>query len=258
MNEVVKEKLFQRCENSFFTYEEGQLNTYNKLDSISSSYRIYKDGLVGIYCCQGEIEDEKGYHRAFEKLSQEKKYPFKLETGVRYRDKTEKEVPDSELKALAEECMDYLRSNYPQFIFSATFEANKTTNIMTNDLGLNYTNIDSAVNADVRFKHIKSTDIVDGGFHLGLRNFDKNVFFKMADDYLKNYENIVELPEELIYDTQYYGIANMLISQLNAEQLALGTSLLSGKVGQKIFSTDFTLFHDVSDDECWFNTFWDR
>ena len=69
--------------------------------------------------------------------------------------------------------------------------------------------------------------INDGQFHLGLRSFDLN------------------------------GFLGKLNESLNAEKICLGTSLLSGKIGEKVFADDFSLFHDVSDEECWHNSFCD-
>ena len=49
----------------------------------------------------------------------------------------------------------------------------------------------------------------------------------------------------------------MLKDSLNAEKLSLGTSLLSGKVGEKVFSEKLSVSHNVSDSKMWMNTFWD-
>jgi len=122
---------------------------------------------------------------------------------------------------------------------------------------MEYENIDCAVNVSVTFKHVDSKDITDGYFSFSLRDFDKEVFTKMADNYLANYETELELPEEIIINSQYYGLLGALSSNLDGESIALKTSLLSDKIGEKVFSEDFTLLHDVSDKECWFNRFWD-
>ena len=50
---------------------------------------------------------------------------------------------------------------------------------------------------------------------------------------------------------------SLLVQSLNAENLALGTSLLAGKVGEKVFADNFTMIHNVSDSKMWMNTFWD-
>lgn len=239
-------------------YEENKLLSFHKRNTKTTSYRLYQDGKVGIHCQVGEISDEEGFARAEDNLLERPRlYPFELETGNRHRDKTERLFTDQELLDIAKDCMDYICGKYPQFTFSANFIQSKKVDSCVNDKGMDYSNTDCAVSVNIGFKHVESKDISDGGFGLGIRNFDKQVFCKMADDYLANYEKEVELPDEIIIDMQYYSLLGMLSGCLNGENIALGISLLSGKIGEKIFSEDFTLANDVSDEECWFDPFWD-
>lgn len=254
----MREKYRNENRTSSVTYEENKLLSFHRQSSVTSSFRVHKDGEVGIHYQVGELSDEEGFRKAQENLSvRPRSYPFELETGKRSRDMTERELTDKELMDVAAECMQYLFDRYPRFTFRADFDQTKTTNHWINDKGMDYSNTDCSVNVSVGFKHVDSKDISDGSFGFSLRDFDKKVFFNMADNFLTNYEKEVELPEEIIIDAQYYGLLGCLSSQLNAEHLALNTSLLSGKVGEKVFSEDFTLWHDVSDKECWFNCFWD-
>lgn len=252
-----REKVMRKETTTKISYVEGKMEDFFKMNRTICSYRVYKDGCVGIYCQNGEIEDNLGYEKAKANLVRERKYPYEMETGTRTRNKVEKEVTDRELKALAEEGMDYLKASYPQFIFHGFFEQRKCVETRINSRGMDYSNTDGCINVHIEFKHKDGTDLIDGDFNFSLRNYDKQVFCKMADDYLANFEKEVDLPEELIIDTQYYGFIGKVIQQLHAENLALGTSLLTGKVGQQIFSENFTLYHDVSDKETWFNPFWD-
>ncbi len=239
-------------------YEENKLLSFNRNNSKSASYRVHKDGQVGVHYQVGEITDEEGYAKAEENLRERPRpYPFELETGKRSRDKTERELTDKELMDISKECMAYICEKYPRFVFHSTISQRKQTTFMTNEKGMEYSNTDCAVSVYVGFKHVESKDIVDGGFNFSLRDFDMEVFTKMADNYLANYENQVEMPEEVIIDSQYYNLLGILSNNLDGENIALKTSLLSDKIGQKVFSEDFTLVHDVSDEETWFNRFWD-
>lgn len=254
----MREKYVDEVTFSEIKYEENKLLSFNKSNSISYSFRVHRDGMVGVHYQMGEMSDEEGFALAEENLKERPRpYPFELETGKRSRDKTERQVTDKELMEIAKECMTYICETYPRFIFSASFSQKKETIRCSNDKGMDYANTDCAVDVGIGFKHVDSKDITDGGFGFGLRNFDKEIFIKMADNYLANYEKEVELPEEIIIDTQYYGFLGILSANLDGESLALKTSLLSGKIGEKVFSEDFTLVHDLSDEECWFNRFWD-
>ncbi len=254
----MREKMLIEEVNSQIKYEENKLLSFHRSSTDTTSYRVYEDGKVGIHYQVGKMSDEEGFALAEENLKvRPRPYPFTLESGVRSRNKIEREVADRELMDIAKECMAYILENYPRFVFTAGFSQRKVIASQTNDAGMAYENIDCAVSVDISFKHVDSKDITDGYFGFSLRDFDMEVFTKMADNYLANYETEVELPEEIIIDTQYYGLLGALNSNLDGENIALKTSLLTDKIGEKVFSEDFTLAHDVSDEETWFNRFWD-
>lgn len=254
----MKEKYFAEDITTEITYEENKLKAFNRRINRETSYRVHQDGYVGIHHQIGEIADDEGYAKAKENLTERPRpYPFEVEAGKRNRDKTERQISDKELLDTAKECMQYICERYPQFVFSANFNQFFEKQCWMNDKGMEYSNADCAVSANIGFKHVDSKDICDGGFGFSQRSFDKEIFFKMADNYLENFETEMELPEEIIIDMQYYGLLGMLAEYLNGENLALGRSLLNGKIGQKIFSEAFTLEEDLSDEECWFDRFWD-
>jgi len=254
----MREKLTLERMNSRIEYWENTLKSFHKIITQAASYRVYRDGKVGIYLQIGENDDVEGYRKAEENLlERERPYPFELETGVRKRDKTERELTDKELMDIAKDCMDYLVEKYPQFSYRMIVEQTKTLLQQTNDCGMDYEDTDGSVSVTVIFKHVDSPDYVNGSFSFSLRDYDSAVFCEMADNYLDNFEKELELPEELIIDMQYYGLLGKLHECLNYENMSLGTSLLANKIGEKLFSEEFTLMHDVSDEECWFNPFWD-
>ncbi len=254
----MREKYRRESVVSQIKYVENKPLLFHKSSVVEASFRVHQDGFVGVHYQEGEICDEEGFALAEENLKERPRpYPFELETGKRSRDKTERQVSDKELMGMAKECMDYIIEKYPRFTCTLELEQKKTTDICTNEKGMDYSNTDCATSICVEFKHVDSKDLSDGNFGFSLRNFDMAVFTSMVDNFFANYETEVELPEEIIMDMQYYGLLGTLAYHLNGERIALKTSLFSDKVGEKVFSEDFTLLHDVSDKECWFNRFWD-
>ncbi len=254
----MKEKYIFEGKISSVSYRNNELFSFDRNNYQFASYRVYQNGQVGIYYQKGSISDEEGFARAKENLLiRPRPYPFEPESGKRRRDKTEKIFTDKELMELAKECMQYVCDKYPQFSFASDFGQHKTYTRWTNDKGMNYANTDCAITANLFFKHKDCRDISDGSFGLGMRSFDKEKFMEMADNYLENYEKKLEIPEDIIIDMQYDSLLGMLGNSLDGENLALGTSLLTGKMGEKVFSEDLTLLHDVSDEECWYHQFWD-
>ncbi len=237
--------------------EETKIKTFSKDDRMNRSFRVYDGGYAGIQFVQGSADEDTCYKKAQDNLILKRPYKFPLETGVRHRDKTEREYSDKELMEIAREAVTYLEKNYPDFIFGGEVSAVREVKSMSNSLGLDYSNTDGMLNIGISFKHKDSKDITDGWFSIGQRNFDFKKFTDMADNYLSNFTNMVELPEELIIQRQYYGFLAKLDECLNAENLALGTSLLTGMIGEKVFADSFSLTHDVSDKETWCTPFFD-
>lgn len=237
--------------------EESKIKAFNKDSRTNYSYRVYDGGYAGIQFVQGSLDSEEGYRKAQDNLVLKRPYKFSLETGVRHRDKTEWEYSDNELMDIARETVEYLKAHFPDFIFKGSVSTNKRTLALQNSCGLDYSNTDNVLDIGIGFKHKDSKDIDDGWFSIGQRSFDFKKFTDMADNYLQSFTNPVELPEELILQTQYYGLLSKLTDCLEAENLALKTSLLSGKIGEKVFADSFTLIHNVSDNETWFTPFFD-
>ncbi|MCR5816816.1 MAG: hypothetical protein K6F91_08040 [Ruminococcus sp.] len=252
-----RELITSKYDYSEVQIEETKIKAFNKDSRTDRSYRVYDGEYAGIQYIQGSIDDEEGYKKAQDNLALKRPYKFTLETGTRHRDKTERRYTDKELMEIAREAVEHLKTHYPDFIFSGSVFTDKRTMSMTNTLGLDYSNTDSQLCMQIVFKHKDSKDLDDGWFSIGQRKFDFKKFADMAENYLSNFTNTVELPEELIIQDQYYGYMSKFYECLDAENIALGTSLLKDKIGQKVFADSFTLSHDVTDKETWFAPFFD-
>ncbi|MBR1753161.1 MAG: hypothetical protein IJ740_20165 [Ruminococcus sp.] len=237
--------------------EETKIKAFNKDSRTNYSYRVYDGENAGVQFVQGEIGDEAGFKQAEDNLILKRPYKFSLESGTRHRNKTEREYTDKELIDISGQALEYLKTKFPDFIFSGSVYTHKGIRAMKNTCGLDCSDTDCTFEISLGFKHKDSKDIDDGWFSIGQRTFDFKKFTDMAENYLTNFTNMVELPDELIIQTQYYGYLSKLHECLDAENLALKTSLLSGRVGEKIFSDSFTLMHNVSDKEAWFTPFFD-
>lgn len=236
---------------------ENQIVSFDKINGESCSFRVYKDGIAGIYYHQGKISDEEGYAKAEKNLELMRPYPFELETGVRSRDKTEKPLTDEEVMTTAAKVLKYLRKKYPDYTFGGNVYSNHWAEKRENSAGMKYECKDANCGINIEFKHKDSKDISDGYISFTQRTLRPRAFYKIADNILENFTKEVPMPEECIIIDKYYGYTSLLRSSLDLENLKNGTSLLSGKVGQKVFSEELTVVHDVSDKNSWCSTFWD-
>ncbi len=253
----MKEKYVLHAVSSSVGIEENRVCSFDKRDQTFMSFRVQEEGILGVHFQQGEMGDEEGYARARRNLSLKRPYPYEMETGSRSRDKTERVLTDRQLMEITREALEHLSSRYPDFTFNGGFSQRAMYSGQENDRGLNYSYRDCTTDFDLSFKHRDSRELSDGGFSIGQRDFDMEKLYAMADNYLAAYGTLLELPDEIIVQTQYYGLLGYLTSNLNAESMSLGTSLLSGRIGEKVFSEQFSLAHDVSENECWNIPFFD-
>jgi len=253
----MKEKIQQHIILSKVEFIENKIKSFHKSDSTCTSFRVYKNGEAGIHRQIGEITDEEGYKRAEENLCLHRPYPYSLESGKRSRNKIEQNYTDKYLLDLAKEALAHISEKYPQYTLSGSFSMQTSRLAQTNEAGLDYENLDCHVQAMFEYKHKDSKHMADGHFSISERNFSIEKLYDMADNYLGAFEKQVELPEEAILQTQYYDLVRGFTGNLNAENLSLGASLLAGKLGQQVFSEEFTLVDDVSDEYCWHSPFWD-
>ena len=252
-----KEKYTSTTVYSEVKVEESEIVSFNKYDKTSRSFRVYKDGFVGVHFQQGKITDKEGYALAEKNLEAKRPYPFELESGERSLDKTEKLLSDEELLKKAKSELSFLKRNFPDFTFSAIFFTNSYFEEQKNSTGMNYSVRDGHNGIAITYKHKDSKDLDDGYFNVSMRKYSSAKFRKIAANYLTNYGKKLKMPKECIIMMPEWNLNGKLKESLNAEGLALGTSLLAGKIGEKVFSENLTVYHDVSKKNIWMSTFWD-
>lgn len=254
---MLKEKYVNTNIGSEVKIVENQIISFDKYTSQDTSFRVHKDGFVGIHYEKGKMSDDEGYAKAEKNLELKRPYPFELETGKRSRDKTEEVLTDEQLMAISKKAIKYLRKKYPDYTFEGSLGTNRWSETMWNSKGMDYCCKDGTNSINFSFKHKDSKDISDGYISFTQRKLKLRHFYSIADNILGNFVKEVPMPEECIIIDKYYGYTGKLNESLDAEKIKLGSSLLSDKMGQKVFSDDVTVFHDVTDKNSWMSTFWD-
>ena len=257
IRKMMREKYTLRAVISAVGIEENKIHAFNRRNEQYFSFRVQEDGCLGVHFQIGEMGDEEGYARARKNLVLKRPYPFTLETGRRSRDLTERVLTDRELMEIAGEALDHVHSLHPDFTLNGGFVQSIVYSGQETDRGLEYSNRDCTTEFRFSFRHRDSRDLTDGGFSIGQRDFDARKLYAMADNYLAGFGAERDLPDEIIVQMQYYDLLGLLAGSLNAESMCLGTSLLSGRIGEKVFADHFSLAHDVSEQECWNTPFFD-
>jgi len=99
---------------------------------------------------------------------------------------------------------------------------------------------------------------MDGFIYYQGNQLKPKTFCDYADKYCSVFQNQVDLPSEGEYPVVVagYNFFSKLMQEMSGLAYGMGSSLLSGKIGQKIFNDKFTLYQD-SDPVTTFDTFFD-
>ncbi len=254
---MIKEKYINKNIDSNVTICENTISCFNKINAENYSYRVYEKGMVGIFYHQGNDIKEQGYANAEKKLILRRSYPFELEKGIRHRDKSESPLSDKQLIETANELLHFFANFYPQFTFSGTIGTHIWKEGIINTKGMDYSCKDANSYIDLKFKHKDSKNLQDGRIFFTQRTFHNNLFYNVCNNILQNFTKQLTMSEYCLIVDSYHQYTSFLEYSLSLEQILTGKSLLSNKLHKKVFSEKLTVFHDVSDENCWMNTFWD-
>lgn len=225
------------------------INSLRRNDICRKAARVFKDGSLGLAAAQGEISFSQLLRKAEDGLTLGLQWNYPLPENLVYKkDVTQGLKPLSEEGILnfGESLLKELTSRNPDFIFSNQMRDMRKTVILKNSKGVSLSRTTQEREVSLIFKHRESSNIIDG--FLGtrsLRLLDTKEYLQRYTQILQGYRSlkrihsgrkkVVFLNEEILFRKFY--------ESLRGDKYHQGASLLSGKLGRKIFSEGFTL-HD--------------
>ena len=249
----MKRELYQ------YTIQEVSLNvTAGYVDSIrrknitKTGCRVYDNGCIGVAGVLGEATADT-WKAAEEALEDQVPYAFEPTVGDgKVRCFGTAAMTEQAFLAEVEDCLERLRTEHPDFVFSNKVQLVSAKERLQNDTGLFYENEDSAILMELLIKHVDSVNVFDGFLSKISRTFEKEVFLQEARRILESFRTPAELPlldadgkMPVILSSSH--LLGKFVSDLNGEQIGGGTSLFAGHLGEKLFSENFSLIQDVSD-----------
>jgi PmbA protein len=165
-----------------------------------------------------------------------------------------------ELLEVAEDILAELRNKYDQFLFSEKISVKEMIVQMRNSEGLDLEYRDAWFELGLILKEKSSANLFDGFVQYFGRTFDQKKFWDFNKGYLEAYGNSAALPEGeklpvfVLDASELNGFMN---KSLNGERYANGSSVLSGKLGEQLFSEKIT-FGQNFDASMTFEPFFDH
>ena len=247
---MIREVYINRMKEIALNVTQTRIDSIRKKDITKSGCRVYKDGYIGVSGSLGEPTEET-WNEAIKNLENKVPYNFEVcKDRKRRRDLRECNMSSDEFLKKAEELLEIIRSEFPNFIFSNKIKSIETEITLKNDVGLEYVNLDKYYQTELIIKHKESVNVFDTAVQRCERQFDIEAIVKDVRDYLTAFDNIVEIPKEtkIPVISNFYDLGEKVIEGLNGNDLYKGTSIFNNKLGKEVFSKDFTVYVDRSEE----------
>lgn len=222
---------------------QSQIDSIRRKHIVKSGCRVYDGGLIGIAGTLGEAV-QATWDEARANLDRKVPYPYPPEQGkVRHEDRREAVLDDAAFTARAEQLLARLRTAFPRIIFSNKINRTQEIQSLTNDAGLDYEARDLYYTVGLLVKDVDSVSVFDSVAEYYSRTFDVDAIFDQISQVIAAHGTPVDLPEgrSLPIIVQPGALLEPLAQALHGQLFHRNASLLSGKLGQKLFSEDFTL-----------------
>lgn len=251
---MVVEKYSNRIKETSINIVQTSVESIRKKDITKTGMRVYKDGFIGISGSLGNAEDSVLIKEAEEALAN--KIPYNLEPTANKEEAIDcrRELLDDE--AFVNEIgivMEELKKSQPNFYFTNKINLVEQEINLSNIRNLNLSYKDRYMLAELVFKEKSSKNIMDGFVEFQGRKYNRDAFLSLTNSTCDAYSNLLPFDKEGTYPVVFSMLEGLplmkFLQDLNANLFSTGSSLLSGKTGEKLFSSDFTLYQSLNPED---------
>ena len=226
-----------------------------------TAMRLYDGEHIGIAGALGDGDEGDLVTRAEKALARNLEYPFQPISG----EKRSEEAPsnfnsDQEFIVEMGETLAQLKRNHPKFIFSNKLNLSNSTITLENDNGLDYTYQASVAELGLVIKERKSSNIIDAFLGYDGTQYNREDFLATASMVCDGFLEQVDIDDgeyPVLFFTSDHTYYSKLAESLNGLSYGSGTSLFSGKIGEKLFSDGVTVVQSRSDKDHMYMPFFD-
>lgn len=240
-----KEKLIYKSQSATLNVTANKINSYRKIQETTNTIRLYRDGNIGVAGSLGELDETALEEAAKKSLSYGIKYPCHLSANVKTLDTRREIIPQKEFIPTMQRLLDRLSAECPNFSASEKIKLSEITTSYENSKGASLISSVSRLLIGLIFQDKGAGNLFDAEYEANLSEYDEDkVFADIKKTYDAFYEKSDiedgEYPVFILPDSFFAQVG----SQFYATFYASGGSLLSGKLGEKVFNEKFTLCDD--------------
>ena len=243
-----QEKIINKSTSYSVNISGGKVDSLRITEDVKTVIRVYEDGKIGIAGRIGEGDDSALLEEAKAKLSENIAYPCNLtENGKREVNKVKKIIPAKDYVKTIKKLIARLNKSYPDFVFSNKINMGEDEIVYENSKNTRYTFKGNEIGGALVIKDKASANIMDLSYGFVKNSYDEDKIVSDIGKLLSVYHKKVEMPEGELpvivnaMEVLQYGAQHMI-----AELYVSGSSLLSGKLNEKIFNDKVSILTDRS------------
>lgn len=224
----------------------GKVDSLRVKQDLKTVIRVYEDGKIGVAGRIGEGDDKALFEEAKEKLAQNIAYPCNLtENGKRQENNIKKIISEKDYVKTIKKLIARLNKCYPDFVFSNKINMGEDELVYENSKNTKYTYKGNEIGGALVIKDKASANIMDLAYGFQKNSYDEDKIVSDIGNLLKVYHNKVAMPEgEVPVIINAMEVLQHSAQHMIAELYASGSSLLSGKLGEKIFDEKVSVLTD--------------
>ncbi len=226
----------------------GKIDSFREKEQTTGTVRVYENGLIGVAGCLGNPDENELAKRASEALSLGIPYPCSLsdEPGMEITNENEI-IPVSEFIPTMQDFLSRLEKECPRFAFSNKISLNYAKSEYENSLGRRLVSVGRNIDISLIAQNRGSGNLFDTEFCYTGSEFDPDLLLaEWKNEYDAFYTQVDIAPGSIPVVMNANYLFSTFLNHFSAEVYDSGASLLSGKLGQKVFSEKLTLKDDMN------------
>ena len=241
-----KEFLTQTSRSVTLNVTAGRIDSFREQDETSGTIRVYGGGFLGVAGCLGQPNEDALTQRAAQALSLEIPYPCALGGPLVQEELHEEEIiPVPEFIPAMQAFLDRLGEACPRFAFSNKISLNGQKSTYENSQGRRLVSSGRNIAIELIAQSRGSGNLMDAVFAYCGSHFDPDTLlaqFKAQYDAFYRPADLAPGRYPVVWEAM--GLFESFLPHFSGEMYASGASLLSGRLGQPVFSEKLTLRDD--------------
>lgn len=224
----------------------GRIDSFREIEKTTGTVRVYDKGCIGVAGCLGEPNEAELTEKAKEALAFGIPYPCRLGGPLEQAELQEEEIiPVPAFIPTMQAFLDKLGELCPRFALSNKISLTYNRSEYRNSAGRHLVSAGRNLDIGLIAQNRGSGNLFDTGFFWSGDSFDEELLLaRFKKDYDAFYRPAELAPGRWPVVFESSGLFGGFLKQFIGDLYVAGASLLSGKLGQRVFSDKLSLADD--------------